>query len=164
MPDYWMVWRCHGILCVHFFCLFVCLFRSNVKKWYLDERDFRQCYGNFFESAMPKVIGSQLCWSFFSIITRHINNTNLKDTLRLKILWTWIKIRANSFIKTLLNMMKRKSARLLWKVSPTKKNTTSYFKEQCIKIDDISLAVMRFFFFQINPVFKSNAVFIWHIK
>ena len=33
--------------------------------------------------------------SFFSTITRHINNSILKDTLRLKILWTWIKIRAN---------------------------------------------------------------------
>ena len=29
----------------------------------------------------------------------------------MKILWTWIKIRANSFIKTLVNNMKRKSTK-----------------------------------------------------
>ena len=78
----------------------------------------------------------------------------------MKILWTWIKIRANSFIKTLLNIMKRKSTRLPWKLSPAKKNATPHFKEHFTKIDDISLVVIRFFFSQINPVFKSNSVFI----
>ena len=34
----------------HFF-----LFRSNVRKGYLDESDFRHCFGNFFESALAKV-------------------------------------------------------------------------------------------------------------
>ena len=31
---------------------------------------------------------------------KFLSNSILKVTLRLKILWTWIKIRANSFIKT----------------------------------------------------------------
>ena len=30
------------------------LFRSNVRKGYLDESDFRHCSGNLFESAIPK--------------------------------------------------------------------------------------------------------------
>ena len=58
-PDFWMVWRCHGILCIYVhFSIF--LFRSNVRRGYLDESDFRHCFGNFFESAVPKVSWSQL--------------------------------------------------------------------------------------------------------
>ena len=45
----------------------------------------------------------------------------MKDTLRLKILWTWIKIRANSFIKTLVNNMKRKPTKVPWTLSLMKK-------------------------------------------
>ena len=83
----------------------------------------------------------------------------MKDTLRLKILWTWIKIRANSFIKTLVNNMKRKPTKVPWTLSLTKKNVTPHFKEHCTKID-ISLVVIRFFFSQTNVVFKSNPLFI----
>ena len=98
---------------------------------------------------------------FFSTITRHICNSILKDTLRLKILWTWIKIRANSFIKTLLNIMKRKSTKVPWKLSPAKKNATLHFKEHCTKTDDISLVVTSFFLSKKKKtVFKSNSVFI----
>ena len=49
------------------------------------------------------------------------NSSILKDALRLKILWTWIKIRANSFIKTLVNIMKRKSTKVPWTLSLAKK-------------------------------------------
>ena len=31
------------------------LFRTNVRKGYLDESDFRHCYSNFFEGAIRKV-------------------------------------------------------------------------------------------------------------
>ena len=96
--------------------------------------------------------------SFFSTITRHINNSILKDTLRLKILWTWINIRANLFIKTLVNNMKRKSTKVPW-TSLTRKNATPHFKEHCTKID-ISLVVIHFFFSQTNVVFKYNPLFI----
>ena len=121
-----------------------------------------KCYKreNFFESAIPKVTWSQLCWGFFSTVTKHIDNSILKDTLKLKILWTWIKIRANYFIKTLVNIMKRKSTKVPWKLSLVKKINTPHFKEHCTKIDDISLVVIRFFFSQTNLVFKSNPVFI----
>ena len=89
---------------------------------------------------------------------RHINDSILKDSLWLKILWTWIKIRANSFIKTLVNNMKRRS-----KVSSTlslaKKNATPHFKEHCTKID-ISLVAIHILFSQTNVVSKYNPLFI----
>ena len=45
------------------FCvfIFIFLFRSHVRKGYLDESDFRHCYGDFSESAIPEATGSQLC-------------------------------------------------------------------------------------------------------
>ena len=58
------------VICVHFYFF---LLRSNVRKGYLDDGDFRYYYGNFFESAIPKVAWSQLYLSFFSTITRHID-------------------------------------------------------------------------------------------
>ena len=96
---------------------------------------------------------------FLSTIARHINNSVLQGTLRLKILWTWIKIRANSFIKTLANYMKRKINEGALNIITRKKNATPHFKEYCTKID-ISLVVIRFFFSQTNLVFKYNPIFI----
>ena len=69
------------------------------------------------------------------------------------ILWTWIKIRANSFIKTLVNNVKRKLTKVPWTLSLTKKNATPHFKEHCTKID-ISVAVIHFFFSQTSVVFN----------
>ena len=76
----------------------------------------------------------------------------LKDTLRLKILWTRIKIRVNSFIETFVNNMKRK-------INEGALNRSRDFPEHCTKID-ISIVVIRFFFSQTNLVFKSNPLFI----
>ena len=44
------------------FCVFI-LFRSNIRKRYLDENNFRDSHGNIFESAIPKYrfTWSQLC-------------------------------------------------------------------------------------------------------
>ena len=89
---------------------------------------------------------------------RHINNSVLKGTLRLKILWTWTKIRANSFIKTLLNNMKRKIKKC-FEHYHLRQNATPQFKEHCTKID-ISLVVTRFFFSQTKQIFKYNSLFI----
>ena len=69
------------------------------------------------------------------------------------ILWTWIKIRANSFIKTLVNNVKRKLTKVPWTLSLTKKNATPHFKEHRTKID-ISVAVIHFFFSQTSVVFN----------
>ena len=84
----------------------------------------------------------------------------MKDIVRLNILWTWIKIRANSFIKTLANIVQRKSTTMSWKLSHLKKNATLHFKEHCSEIDNLSLVVIRFFFSQTNLVFESNPLFI----
>ena len=127
--------------CMYLF-LFI-LFRNNIRKGYLDESDFRHCFGNLFESVIPK---SKLNSSLFLTITRYINNNILKDTLQLKILRTWIKIRANSFIKTLVNIMKRKSKKVPGKLSLVK-NTNPHFNEHCTKINDISFVIIHFFLF-----------------
>ena len=52
----------------------------------------------------------------------------LKDTLRLKIIWTRIKIRANSFIKTLVNNKKQK-------INEGALNRPGDFQEHCTKVD-----------------------------
>ena len=46
--NFWLIWRCHGILWVHFYV----------------ENDFRHCYVNFFESAILKVTWSRLSSKF----------------------------------------------------------------------------------------------------
>ena len=128
-----------------FLFLFFCLEATLGQDTY--ESDFRHCYGNFFESSIPEVTISQLCWSLFSTIARHINNSILKNTLCLKILWTWIKIRA----KTLVNIMKRKSTKVPLNIITREKNATQHYKEHYTKID-ISLAVINFFFSQTKDV------------
>ena len=45
--------------------IFIFLFRTNFRKWYLDESDFHHCHGNFFESAILKVTWSELFLKFF---------------------------------------------------------------------------------------------------
>ena len=89
-------------------------------------------------------VSSQQLWNTLTSV--------LKDTLRLKILWTRIKIPANSFIETLVNNMKQK-------INEGALNRPRDFPEHCTKID-ISLVVIRFFFSQTNLVFKSNPLFI----
>ena len=179
-----IAWRCHGISRVYFYFLF----RTSVKKYYMDERDLRHCCGIFSEKVILKITWLQLfgssrlkmflrkgvlkicskltgkhpcqsviaiklfcnfievtlrhgCslvnfllvfislfskntfgWlllyaqSFFSIIKRHIYNK-----LQLRILRTWIKICANSFINTSLNIMKQNSTKVLGNLSLKKK-------------------------------------------
>ena len=99
--------------------------------------------------------------SYVKVSSRELRDTLsiLKDTLWLKILLTWIKICANSFIKTLVNDMKRKSTEVSWTLSLTKKNPTPHFKEHCTKID-ISPVAIHFFFSQTKLVFKYNPLFI----
>ena len=76
----------------------------------------------------------------------------MKDTLRLKILWAWIKKRANSFIKTLVKNMNWKINKGALNIITRQKNATPHFKEHCTKID-ISLVIIRFFFTQTNLSF-----------
>ena len=80
-PDFWMVWRCHGILCIYVYFSF--FFKSNVRRGYLDESDFRHCFGNCFESAIPKVSWSQLITTITSSqqLQNNIDNSILKSIL-----------------------------------------------------------------------------------
>ena len=115
-----MVWRCHGVLCIYVhFSIF--LFRSNVSRGYLDESDFRHCFGNFFESALRRFPDHSWVNVSLQQSRNNIDNSILKDILQLKVLRTWIKIHANSFIKTWVNIMKRESTKVPWKLSLEKK-------------------------------------------
>ena len=53
-----------------------------------------------------KILDNSYHKSSFSTVTKYIDNIILKETLQLQILWTWLNIRANSFIKTWVNIMK----------------------------------------------------------
>ena len=64
-----------------------------------------------------KLLDHNVVHSSFPTITRHIDNSILKDILQLKILWAWVKIHADSFIKTWVSIMKRKSTKVPWKLS-----------------------------------------------
>ena len=105
-------------------------FWTKGKKRHLDENKF--CSINFFfENGILKIT-----WSKFYVQTmfklcsyyvqssfsakNSIENSSLKDTLQLNILWTWIHIRAKSFIKTSANIMKQKSMNCLKEVRCTK--------------------------------------------
>ena len=117
----WHAWSYEQYFSKH---RFLDISRCAFKERYLDESDFCQCYDNFFGSAILKVIyWPQQCsrYNSFSAIARHICNSILKDILLLEILRAWIKIRANSFIKTWVNIVIRKSAKVPWKLSLAKK-------------------------------------------
>ena len=88
-----------------------------------------------------------------------VSSQQLRGTLTTAFRKTWIKIRTNSFIKTLVNITKQKPTKVPWKLSLAKKNAASHFKEHCIRID-ILLVVIGFFFSQTNLIFKSNPVFV----
>ena len=74
------------------------------------------------EIQLSKLLKHEYVQTYWSTITRHIDNTVLKDTLPLKILQTWMNIRAKYFIKTWINVMKIKSAKLYSRSSITQKS------------------------------------------
>ena len=95
-------------------------FWTKGKKRHLDENKFCRCYINFFSKmAFWKLLDHSYVQSSFSA-KNGIENSSLKDTLQLNILWTWIHIRAKSFIKTSANIMKQKSMNCLKEVRCTK--------------------------------------------
>ena len=106
------------------FCVFIFTFsfRLNGNKGQLDERDFRLYYGNFFWKYLSERYLVAAIFKLLSTITRHIGNSILKDTLLLKILWTWVYVHANSFIKTSVNIMKGKSTKKPGKLSVAQKS------------------------------------------
>ena len=76
---FWMIWKCHDIPYFHVSFLF----KNSGKREQVDENDFRHCYGKFFffESVIPKVLDH----SYYNPPWQQ----HLKDTLQLRILWTW---------------------------------------------------------------------------
>ena len=77
-----------------------------------------------FFSKLPfwKLLDHNYVQTSCSRIARHIEKSILQEIPQLKILWTWIKLCANTFIKTWANIMKRKSTKVPWKLSLTKKH------------------------------------------
>ena len=107
-PGFWIVWRCHVIKCVNF----IFFFKTNGKKWPNNENDIHTVMVVFFNTPFSELLDRSYVQSAFSITMRHIDNSILKDTLQLKILRTWIKIRSNTFIKTWVNLMKQKPTKV----------------------------------------------------
>ena len=58
--------------------------------------------------AFLKLLDHSYIQSSFSTNTRHIDNSILKDTLQFFMLWTWINMRAKSFIETSVNVTERR--------------------------------------------------------
>ena len=80
--------------------------------------DLSHCYGKFFR----KLLDHSYVQSSYSTITRHIENSILKDTLQLNNLRTGINIRVKSFIKASVNIVKQKSMKTSRKISVTGKS------------------------------------------
>ena len=89
--DFWMIWRYHGILYIHFYFLF----RNNVWREQLDKNNFCHCYSFFFFfffflKCYSESTWLQLCSEFFLNNYEALWQQHLKDTLQLKILRTWM--------------------------------------------------------------------------
>ena len=82
---------------------------------------------------------------------RHIDSIS-KDTLQLKILPTWINVRANSFTKTWVNIIKRKLMKVPGKKYQLHKSLSLEFEKHCTKIDHISLIFSFHLFLKFNIV------------
>ena len=128
-------------------------FKTNGKKEHLDQNDFRHRYDNSYESVIPKVTAQ----SFFSATMRHIGN--LKGTLQLKILSIWIKIRANFFINTWVNIMKQKTDKGIWKIISCTKIRACTLKN-IVPEQRIFTYFYTLLFSKINLAFKFKSVFI----
>ena len=164
-----MVWRCHGI--PRIYCYYFCL-EPTVRRDTWMRMTSVTVMVVFFESGILKVTWSQLC-SFssqlcsylitpmitnspFSTITRHIDNSILKDTLQLYILRTWINMRAKSFIKTSVNVTDTGIDEDVWKNIVTQ---SVHLEEHCTKTE----TTFRLFYrniFLTNLVFKFSIVLI----
>ena len=120
--DLWIVWRCHGIprVCCYYFCL-----EPTVRKDAWMRTTSVNVMAFFSKVAFWKLLDHSYVQSSFQIITRHIENSILKDTLQLNILRTWIKLRAKSFIKTSVNM-KQKSMKVPGKRSVAQKSKCAF--------------------------------------
>ena len=135
--------------------IFIFLLRTNIEKRYLNESNFHHYYGNFIEAAILKVIDHNYVQSSFLTITKHIDNSILKDTLQFRILRSWIKIRANSFIKIWVHTWNENYLKRCLENYHLQKNTNLHQKERCTKLDDFLRIFIGFFFSLSNLVFAT---------
>ena len=92
----------------------------------------------FFFFLFWKLLDHSYVQSSFSRITSDIENNIMKDALQLNNLRTWMNLRAEYFIKALVNIMKQKLMNMPGK-DKLHKNTRVNFEEHYTKIYHISL-------------------------
>ena len=135
--ELWMVWQCYGII-PHVHWYYFCL-EPTVEKGTWMRATSVTVMIICLKVAFWKILHHSYDQSSFSVITRHIENSILKDTLQLNILRTWIKLRAKSFIKTSVNI-KQKSMKVPGKSSVSQKST-------CALRRTLNLSRSRFTYF-----------------
>ena len=136
-PEFWMVWRFHGILCFHFyfilFCLFVCLEVTLLGKdtWIRAT------------SATAMVIFSKVLFrklldhSYVKVFSQQLGGTSTTEFWSTPYSWRFMYMDKRYMLilsSKLVNIMKPKSTKVLWKLS--------------------------YLFLKKKLVFKSNPVFI----
>ena len=90
-----IAWRCHGISRVYFYFLF----RTSVKKYYMDERDLRHCCGIFSEKVILKITWLQLFGSsrlkmflrkgVLKICSKFTGKHPCQSVIAIKLLWVF---------------------------------------------------------------------------
>ena len=131
-----IVWRYHDIPRVH--CYYFCL-KSTVRKYAWMRTTSVAVMTFLLKVAFWKLLDHSYVQSSFPIITKHIENSILKDTVKLNILQTWINLRATSFIKISVNM-KQKSMK-----APEKRSVAQ--KAKCALWRTLHLSRPRFTYF-----------------
>ena len=122
------------------------MFRSNIRRRYLDGSDFCQCHS---ESYLITTKLTFLLNNYEVTLTTAFWKTSYRwrfyeHGLR------YILILSSRFKKISWNENQRRCLENYH----SQKNTTPHLKEHCTKIDDIWLVILRFFFFsQTNLVF-----------
>ena len=114
--DLIFVWRCHDIPCAHFYFLSEPTLRKDA--WIRATSATVMVI--FSKVLLWKVLDHSYTQSSFSTTARYIDSSIFKDSLQLKILRTWIKIRPNFFMNTWVNI-KQRSTKVSWKFSLSKK-------------------------------------------
>ena len=137
----WIVWRCHDIPRVHRY--YLCL-EPTVRKDAWLRRTSVTVMAFFLKVTFWKLLDHSYVQSSFPIITRHIENSILKDTLQLNIYRTWINLRATSFIKTSVNM-KQKSMTVPRKRSVAQKSKRAL--QRTLKLNRPRFTYFILFFF-----------------
>ena len=131
-----IVWRYHDIPRVHCYYFF---FKSTVRKYAWMRTTSVAVMSFLLKVAFWKLLDHSYVQSSFPIITKHIENSILKDTVKLNILQTWINLRATSFIEISVNM-KQKSMK-----APEKRSVAQ--KSKCALWRTLHLSRPRFTYF-----------------